>query len=101
MTLVSRTPEGSGRLQDEVVARWADLLVDYCLKVEPGETIAIGAEILAQPLVEACYKAIVPRGGAPARAAGASGTARVFPARGVRATTRSRSRRRRSSRPSR
>jgi aminopeptidase len=52
-------------LQDEVVERWADLLVDYCLKVEPGETIAVGAELLARPLVEACFKAIVQRGAQP------------------------------------
>jgi aminopeptidase len=52
-------------LQDEVVARWADLLVDYCLKVEPEESIVLSAEILARPLVEACYKAIVRRGAHP------------------------------------
>jgi aminopeptidase len=52
-------------LQDEVVARWADLLVDYCLKVERGETIALGGELLARPLVEACFKAIILRGGYP------------------------------------
>jgi aminopeptidase len=63
-TLVSRMG-GVGRLQDDVIARWADLLVDYCLKVERGETIALGAEVLGRPLVEACYKAIVKRGGHP------------------------------------
>jgi aminopeptidase len=52
-------------LQDEVVARWADLLVDYCLQVERGETIALSSEILARPLVEACYKAVVLRGAHP------------------------------------
>jgi aminopeptidase len=49
-------------LQDAVIERWADLLVDYCLKVEPGETIVLGAEYLGRPLVEACYEAIVRRG---------------------------------------
>ena len=52
-------------MQDDVIARWADLLVNYCLKVEPGETIALSAEVLGRPLVEACYKAIVRRGGHP------------------------------------
>jgi aminopeptidase len=52
-------------LQDDVVARWADLLVDYCLAVTQGETIAVSAELLARPLVEACYKAIVRRGAHP------------------------------------
>lgn len=48
-------------MTEEVVERWADLLVDYCLRVSPGETILIGAEIEARPLVEACYRAVVRR----------------------------------------
>jgi aminopeptidase len=52
-------------LQAEVVARWAELLVDYCLKVEAGESVAVSAEIEGRPLVEACYKAIVRRGAHP------------------------------------
>ncbi len=52
-------------MQDAMVARWADLLVDYCLQVEPGEVVAISAELAARPLVEACFKAIVLRGAAP------------------------------------
>jgi len=52
-------------LQDEVVARWAELLVDYCLKVERDETIVLSSEVLARPLVEACYKATVLRGAHP------------------------------------
>jgi aminopeptidase len=52
-------------LQEAAIARWADLLVDYCLAVEPGEVIAIGSEIAARPLVEACFKAVVLRGGSP------------------------------------
>ncbi len=49
-------------MQDVVIERWADLLVDYCIKVTPDETIALGAEFLGRPLVEACYRAIVRRG---------------------------------------
>jgi aminopeptidase len=52
-------------LRDEVVARWADLLTDYCLRVERDETIVISSAIEARPLVEACYKAVVLRGGHP------------------------------------
>ncbi len=40
----------------DLVARWANLLVDYCLRVEPGETILIAAELAARPLVEACFR---------------------------------------------
>jgi aminopeptidase len=50
---------------DDLVGRWADLLVDYCLRVAPGETIAIGSELEARPLVEACFRAVVSRGGHP------------------------------------
>ena len=52
-------------MRDDVVARWADLLVDYCLRVERDETIVISSAIEARPLVEACFKAIVQRGGHP------------------------------------
>jgi aminopeptidase len=52
-------------VKDALVNRWADLLVDYCLRVEPGETILIGSELEARPLVEACYRAVVRRGAHP------------------------------------
>ncbi len=48
-----------------MIARWADLLVDYCLRVTPGETVLIGSEWEARPLIEACYKALVLRGANP------------------------------------
>lgn len=52
-------------MRDEVVARWADLLADYCLRLERDETVVISSAIEARPLVEACYKAVVLRGGHP------------------------------------
>ena len=52
-------------MRDDSIARWADLLVDYCLRVAPGETILIGSEWEGRPLVEACYRAVVLRGGLP------------------------------------
>src|SRR5262249_13199612 len=54
-----------GEVQSELIERWADLLVDYCLRVQAGETILIGSESAAQPLVEACYRAVVLRGAHP------------------------------------
>jgi aminopeptidase len=53
------------RLDAETIGRWADLLVDYCLRVERGETILIASELAARPLVEACFKAVVRRGAYP------------------------------------
>ena len=45
----------------DVVTAWADLLVDYCLQVRPGESIVIGSDWEGRPLVEACYRALVLR----------------------------------------
>src|SRR3954449_8316841 len=53
------------RVTDELIARWADLLVDYCLRVTRGETVVIASEWEARPLVEACYRAVVLRGAHP------------------------------------
>ncbi len=49
-------------MTEDLVARWATLLVDYCLRVEPGETILIASELEARPLVEACYREVIRRG---------------------------------------
>ena len=49
----------------DLVTRWANLLVDYCLRVEEGETILIASELAASPLVEACFRAVVDRGAHP------------------------------------
>ena len=50
---------------DDLVSRWATLLVDYCLRVEPGETILIASELEARPLIEACFREVVQRGANP------------------------------------
>jgi aminopeptidase len=52
-------------MTDDLVARWATLLVDYCLRVQPGETILIASELEARPLVEACFREVVRRGAHP------------------------------------
>ncbi|HEY2157903.1 MAG TPA: aminopeptidase [Isosphaeraceae bacterium] len=52
-------------MTDDLAARWADLLADYCLGIKPGETVLIGSEMEAWPLVAACYKAVVVRGAHP------------------------------------
>ena len=52
-------------MTDDLIARWADLLADYCLRVQAGESILIASEWDGRPLVEACYKAVVLRGAHP------------------------------------
>ncbi len=57
--------QGTNPLRDDVIARWADLLVDYCLQARRGETIVISSELAARPLVEAASKALILRGANP------------------------------------
>lgn len=52
-------------MTDDVIGRWADLLVDYCLRVAAGETIVIASDWEARPLVEACARAVILRGAHP------------------------------------
>jgi aminopeptidase len=52
-------------MTEDLSSRWADLLVDYCLRVTPGETILIASEMEAWPLISACYKAVLLRGAYP------------------------------------
>jgi aminopeptidase len=49
----------------DLIDRWADLLVDYCLRVQAGESILLASEWDGRPLVEACYRAAVVRGAHP------------------------------------
>ena len=52
-------------MTEDLVARWATLLVDYCLRVEPGESILIASELEARPMIEACFREVVRRGAHP------------------------------------
>ncbi len=50
---------GTERMQAELLRRWADLLTDYCLALQPGETVLISAETIAEPLVNAVAQAVI------------------------------------------
>lgn len=65
-------------MTDELIGRWADLLVDYCLRVQAGETILIASEWEGRPLVEACYRAVVLRGAYPLVRLGLPGLSEFF-----------------------
>jgi aminopeptidase len=52
-------------LSDDLIGRWADLLVDYCLDVRRGETIVVSSTLEASRLVEAAGKAVIRRGAYP------------------------------------
>lgn len=49
----------------EILRRWADLLMDYCVQIKPGETLLIAAETTAEPLVHAAAEAAILRGALP------------------------------------
>jgi aminopeptidase len=50
---------------DPRVVRLAQVLVDYCVKVQPGERVTLTALTPAAPLAEAVYERVVERGGHP------------------------------------
>jgi aminopeptidase len=52
-------------MQNELIKRWADLLTDYCLQVQPGETVLITGELPATELVNQTARAVIRRGGLP------------------------------------
>ncbi|MDX2037565.1 MAG: aminopeptidase [Isosphaeraceae bacterium] len=52
-------------LTEDIARRWADLLTGYCLDLNPGELVAITAEIEARPLIESCWRAVIDRGAHP------------------------------------
>ncbi len=52
-------------MQDPRIARWAQTLVHYSLRVQPGELIMIQSTPLAAPLVEAVYREILLVGAHP------------------------------------
>jgi aminopeptidase len=64
-TVRFRIDRGTCTMQAELLRCWADLLVDYCLELKPGESVLIAAETTAQALVEATAKAAVLRGAVP------------------------------------
>ncbi len=50
---------------DGRVRRWAATLVGYCLDVQPGEVVSIGATPLAEPLIREVYREVLRAGGHP------------------------------------
>ena len=52
-------------MTEATIARWADLLVDYCLRVEPDETVVVGSLWDGRALVEQCARRVIDRGALP------------------------------------
>jgi aminopeptidase len=49
-------------MKDPRVEKLANLLVDYSVKLKPRDIVAINGEIVAAPLIAACYRAALRRG---------------------------------------
>ena len=60
-------------MTDVRVDRHAQVLVDYCVKVIPGDRVLIEAEPTAEPLVRALFERILKAGGHPLLAVSLSG----------------------------
>lgn len=52
-------------MADPRVTRLAQLLVDYCVEVGPGDTVLLGGASVALPLMTETYRAIIRAGGHP------------------------------------
>lgn len=52
-------------VSDPRISKWADVLTGYCIDVQPGQTVAIGGGVVAEPLLRAIYAKVVERGGFP------------------------------------
>jgi aminopeptidase len=52
-------------MADIRIEKWADLLVNYSIKVKPRERVLLRADMLAEPLVKAVYAKILAAGGFP------------------------------------
>lgn len=52
-------------MTEDILRRWADLLVDYCVQIKPGEPVLITAETTAEPLVRLTAEAAILRGAHP------------------------------------
>jgi aminopeptidase len=53
------------KLTDKRVLKHADILVNYCTDIQPGDRVIIEATTLAQPLLEALIERVLKRGGHP------------------------------------
>ncbi len=50
---------------DQRVAKWADVLVRYSNNIQPGEWAVIQGPLVAQPLIQEIYRAVLRAGGHP------------------------------------
>lgn len=65
-------------MPDPRITRLARVLVDYCVKVKPGERVTLSALTPAAPLVEAVYERVLEQGGHPHLLLTLPGLAAVF-----------------------
>lgn len=52
-------------MNNSLLQKWAALLVGYSIDVQPGESVSIMGEIVAEELVSACAFEVIDRGGYP------------------------------------
>ena len=65
-------------MADPRVVRLANILVDYSVKVQPGERVTISGLTTVAPLIEAVYQRVLERGGLPHLLLNLPGLAALF-----------------------
>ena len=52
-------------MQHNILNKYAQLLVNYSLEVQPGERVMVDSTTLAEPLIREIYREILKAGGIP------------------------------------
>jgi len=52
-------------MSDPRLARWADVLVEYCIAAQPGDVVGVTGGVAAAPLFAALHRALLARGAHP------------------------------------
>ncbi len=52
-------------MKDPRVERLANVLVNYCVEVQPGDRVLLNGSIAAMPLISETYRQIIRAGGHP------------------------------------
>ena len=52
-------------MSDSIMAKWANALVGYSVKVKPRDRVVITGQVAAEPLMRAVYKEVVRVGAFP------------------------------------
>ena len=65
-------------MNNPIIEKYSDVLVNYCLGVKPEESVIIGGNTITEPLIKAVYKQVMKAGGHPMILANIAGQDEIF-----------------------